>query len=207
MDSFISKKHGKIKRTGVPWSLNQEIMNTVQDFQEAYDGTQHGKELNKQLALATRHRGGVKFGEVEVVSKSEMGHDGGDCNLRTHHVRVSEAMMKTREGVAKVAEVIIHEDFHRGNQTVGGTENDNEGFVQWLTLDTLQAANNSAYQEEVGEIEVIANKIGREKVRAIGHDKNPVVNLWMAYVHKLIESGMEMDKAAEEGNQRIAAAA
>lgn len=200
-------------------------METIKDYQDKLDGTELGTQLDDQLKKARRHRGGRDFSGVEVVSKEVMGHDGGDFNARTEHVRISQAMIATREGVKKVAEVMIHEDFHRGNANVGGAadnvehfaveggprpegrQNHSEGFVQWLTLDTLQAANNSAYQEEVSEIEKIANKIGREKVRAIGRGKNPELNLWMSYVHKLIENGMEMDEAAEEGNQRMAAAA
>ncbi len=181
-------------------------METIQDHQEVLAGTRQGQDLKEQLAKASRHRGGRSFADVEVVNKDKMGHDGGDCNTRTGHVRISEAMLQTRDGVKKVAEVLIHEDIHRGNATVGGTVNRNEGYDQWLTLDTLQAANNSAYQENVSEIEVIAQKIGRERVRAIGRDANPELNLWMAYVQALIQSGMEAEAATEEGNARMQAA-
>ncbi len=201
-------------------------METIKDYQDLLDGTDLGTQLDDQLEKARRHRGGRDFSNVEVVDKSVMGHDGGDFNIRTEHVRISKAMVATRDGVRKVAEVMIHEDFHRGNANVSGgaannselfelkggpegntQQNHNEGFVQWLTLDTLQAANNSAYQEEVGEINKIANRIGREKVRAIGRGKNPELTLWRAYVQHLVKNGMETEAAAEEGNARMAAAA
>lgn len=192
---------------GVVLALNEKHMETVQDYREQMEGTELGKQLDSELTKASGLCSDLDLASIEVVSKEQMGHDGGDFNTGTEHTRVSEAMVATREGVEKVAEVILHEATHRGKPGTKKYRNLSEGFTQWLTLDTLQAANNSAYQDKVAKIDGIAQKLGRNRVREIGRRENPEVNLWMAYVHKLIEGGMELKAAAEEGNTTMQAAA
>lgn len=181
-------------------------METLQDYREEMRGTELGKQLETEVSRASRLRAGRNFWGIEVGSVEEMGDAGGDFHTGTKHKRIRKDIASTREGIAKVCEVLVHEDVHSGNEAVGDTEQHSEGLVHWRTQRII-GEKNDTYDEEVANINAIAEEIGPEKVDDLGKKKGAEVLLWMAYVTSKVNKGMEVEAAAQDGAKRIKAAA
>ncbi len=181
-------------------------METLQDYREEMAGTELGMQLETEVNRASRLRGGRNFWGMEVGSVEEMGNAGGTFNTGSKQKRIREDIASTRAGIAKVCEVIVHEDIHSGNEAVGDTEQHSEGLVHWRTQRAI-GANNDTYEEEVDQIDHIAAEIGAEKVDELGKKKGAEVLLWMAYVQSLVGKGADVETAAKDGAERIKKAA
>ncbi len=181
-------------------------METLGDYREEMKGTELGNKLETEVAKASRLRGGRSFWDVTVKSVEEMGDAGGTFHTGTKEVALRKDIASTREGIAKVCEVLVHEDIHRGNATVGDTEQHSEGLVHWRTQRTI-GTNNDTYEEEVDQIDHIAAEIGVEKVEKLGRQKGAEVLLWTAYVQSRVAKGADVEAAAKDGAERIKRAA
>jgi len=170
------------------------------------EGTELGKQLETEVAKASRLRGGRNFWGIRIKSVAEMGEAAGTFHTGSKEVSLREDIVTTREGIAKACEVIVHEDIHKGNEAVGDTEQHSEGLVHFRTQRTL-GIKDDIYDEEVANIRAIAAEIGEDQVDRLGREKGAEVLLFSAFVKRKVEKGMDMNAAAELGAKHIAAAA
>lgn len=182
-------------------------METIGDYMEEMRGTELGALLEREVARASRIRGGRDFRGIGVKSVGKMGEAAGTFHTGSKEVHVREDVVSTRRGIQElVAEVLVHEDIHKGNEEVGDSENHSEGLVHWRTRRALRK-HDSIYEKEVQQIETIAAEIGDERVEELGKKPGAEVLLFADYVNSRVRKGSDVTAAAQEAAKLIKKAA
>lgn len=182
-------------------------METIGDYIEEMRGTELGALLEREVARASRIRGGRDFRNIGVKSVGEMGEAAGTFHTGSKEVHIRKDVVSTRRGIQKlVAKVLVHEDIHKGNEKVGDSENHSEGVVDWRTRRALRV-HDSIYEKEVQQIETIAAEIGDERVEELGKKPGAEVLLFADYVRSRVAKGANLKQAAQQGAELIKKAA